>query len=136
MLEANGLRAFGPRKAAARLESSKVYAKEFMKKYGIPTAEYQAFESYEDALSYLKQADFPVVVKADGLALGKGVIIASSREEAENALREMLLEGRFGDAGKRILIEEFITGPEVSILAFTDGRTAIPMVSSQDQKSI
>lgn len=135
-LEANGLRAFGPRKAAARLESSKVYAKEFMKKYGIPTAEYQAFESYEDALSYLKQADFPVVVKADGLALGKGVIIASSREEAENALREMLLEGRFGDAGKRILIEEFITGPEVSILAFTDGRTAIPMVSSQDHKRV
>jgi len=135
-LEAEGLRAFGPRKAAAMLESSKVFAKEFMKKYGIPSAQYQVFERYEDAVSCLRQSSYPIVIKADGLALGKGVIIAASFEEGEKAVREMMLENRFGDAGRRILIEEFMTGPEVSILAFTDGNTFVPMVSSQDHKRV
>lgn len=133
-LEKNGLRAFGPRQAAAAIESSKVFAKELMNKYGIPSADYRCFDQYDDAIGYLNQIPFPVVIKADGLALGKGVIIASSREEAENAIKAMLLDHKFGEAGKRILIEEFITGPEVSILAFTDGTTIVPMVSSQDYK--
>ncbi|HHY83138.1 MAG TPA: phosphoribosylamine--glycine ligase [Clostridiales bacterium] len=133
-LEVEGLCAFGPRKAAAELESSKVFAKQFMKKYGIPSAKYEAFDRYEDAVSYLAQSQFPIVIKADGLALGKGVVIAFSLEEGITAVKEMMLDRKFGDAGKRVLIEEFLTGPEVSILAFTDGNTFVPMVSSQDHK--
>lgn len=133
-LEENGLRAFGPRQSAAEIESSKLFAKKLMKKYGIPTAQYQSFEEFDSAVKYLNQVDYPVVIKADGLALGKGVIIASNRDEAEKAVKDMLLDNRFGEAGKRILIEEFLIGPEVSILAFTDGKTIVPMVSSQDHK--
>ena len=133
-LEENGLRAFGPRKAAAAIESSKVFAKELMRKYGIPTAKCKAFEKFDEAVSFLEKMDCPVVIKADGLALGKGVIIASSREEAEAALESIMVEKKFGSAGDRVLIEEFLTGPEVSILAFTDGKTVVPMVSSQDHK--
>jgi phosphoribosylamine--glycine ligase len=133
-LQKNGMRAFGPNQKAAIIESSKVFSKELMKKYGIPTPEYQFFHKYEDAIAFLDKVSIPVVIKADGLALGKGVIIALSREEAEKALADMLIDNKFGEAGKRILIEEFITGPEVSILAFTDGKTVIPMVSSQDYK--
>lgn len=133
-LESNGLRAFGPRKAAAAIESSKVFAKELMKKYHIPTAEYQVFDRYDEAVSFLRTLEFPAVIKADGLALGKGVIIASSREEAESALESIMVGKQFGNAGDRVLIEEFLTGPEVSVLAFTDGKTVIPMVSSQDHK--
>ncbi|NLC44065.1 MAG: phosphoribosylamine--glycine ligase [Clostridiales bacterium] len=133
-LQGKGLRAFGPTQKAAIIESSKVFSKELMKKYRIPTPEYQSFQKYDDAIAFLDKISFPVVIKADGLALGKGVIIATSREEAEKALADMLLENKFGEAGKRVLIEEFITGPEVSILAFTDGESYIPMVSSQDHK--
>jgi phosphoribosylamine--glycine ligase len=133
-LEENGLRAFGPRQAAAMIESSKVFAKELMKKYRIPSAEYMCFDRYDAAANFLSQVPFPVVIKADGLALGKGVIIAFSREEAEDAIKAMLLNNEFGKAGERILIEEFLTGPEVSILAFTDGKTIVPMVSAQDYK--
>ncbi|HCS74635.1 MAG TPA: phosphoribosylamine--glycine ligase, partial [Clostridiales bacterium] len=133
-LQENGLRAFGPTQKAAIIESSKVFAKELMKKYRIPTPEYQSFQKYDDAIAFLDEISFPVVIKADGLALGKGVIIASSKEEAEKTLSDMLLDNKFGEAGKRVLIEEHITGPEVSILAFTDGKTVIPMVSSQDHK--
>lgn len=135
-LEENGLRAFGPRQSAAEIESSKLFAKKLMKKYGIPTAQYQSFEEFDSAVKYLNQVDYPVVIKADGLALGKGVIIASNRDEAEKAVKDMLLDNRFGEAGKRILIEEFLIGPEVSILAFTDGKTIVPMVSSQDHKRV
>ncbi|MDD2502638.1 MAG: phosphoribosylamine--glycine ligase, partial [Clostridia bacterium] len=133
-LQENGLRAFGPTQKAAIIESSKVFAKELMKKHRIPTPEYQSFQKYDDAIAFLDEISFPVVIKADGLALGKGVIIASSKEEAEKTLSDMLLDNKFGEAGKRVLIEEHITGPEVSILAFTDGKTVIPMVSSQDHK--
>ena len=128
-LEENGLRAFGPRQSAAEIESSKLFAKKLMKKYGIPTAQYQSFEEFDSAVKYLNQVDYPVVIKADGLALGKGVIIASNRDEAEKAVKDMLLDNRFGEAGKRILIEEFLIYPEVSILAFTDGKTIVPMVA-------
>ena len=134
MLEANGLRAFGPRQRAAEIESSKLFAKELMNKYGIATAHYQFFDEYDAAVRYLDQVDLPVVIKADGLALGKGVIIASCRKEAEEAVKAMLLDNKFGKAGHRILIEEFLTGQEVSILVFTDGITFAPMVSSQDHK--
>ncbi len=133
-LQENGLRAFGPTQKAAIIESSKVFSKELMKKYKIPTPEYQSFQKYDDAIAFLDKISFPVVIKADGLALGKGVIIALSRQEAEKALADMLLDKKFGEAGNRVLIEEYITGPEVSILAFTDGNTVIPMVSSQDHK--
>ena len=133
-LQKNGLRAFGPTQKAAIIESSKVFSKELMKKYKIPTPEYQSFQKYDDAIAFLDKISFPVVIKADGLALGKGVIIALTREEAEKALADMLLDKKFGEAGKLVLIEEYITGPEVSILAFTDGKTVIPMVSSQDHK--
>ncbi|NLA85484.1 MAG: phosphoribosylamine--glycine ligase, partial [Clostridiales bacterium] len=136
MLEDNGFRAFGPRKAAARIESSKVFAKKLMKKYGIPTADYASFNQYEDAIAFLKQVSYPVVIKADGLALGKGVIITDSKEKAEETIYDMMLGNKFGEAGKQILIEEYITGPEVSILVFIDGKTYIPMVSSQAHKRV
>lgn len=133
-LEKVGIRAFGPRKCAAVLEGSKSFSKDLMKKYGIPTAKYETFENTYDAIAYLKYQKYPVVVKADGLALGKGVIIAQTFEDAVKAVIEIMKDKVFGSAGDKIVIEEFIMGPEVSILAFTDGNVVVPMVSSQDHK--
>lgn len=133
-LEAKGVPCFGPRANAAIIEGSKVFAKRLMKKYGIPTAEYEVFDDKAKALEYLDTAPLPAVIKADGLALGKGVIIAAAREEAKNAVEEMMGAHRFGASGDRIVIEEFLEGPEVSVLAFTDGKTVKPMVSSMDHK--
>ena len=132
--EAEGLRAFGPRANAAIIEGSKVFSKELMKKYHIPTAKYEVFSDCEKALDYVRATSYPTVVKAEGLALGKGVIIANDREEAESAVREIMQDKAFGDAGNRVVIEEFLTGQEVSVLAFTDGKTIVPMVSAQDHK--
>ena len=133
-LAREGIKAFGPDRAAARIESSKSFAKDLMKRHGIPTASYEVFTSLDDAIGYLADAEYPIVIKADGLALGKGVVIAGSFSEAEDAARSMLAEGRFGAAGSRIVIEEFLTGPEVTVLAFTDGSAIKPMVSSMDHK--
>ncbi|HBR03648.1 MAG TPA: phosphoribosylamine--glycine ligase [Ruminiclostridium sp.] len=133
-LENAGLRAFGPRKNAAVIEASKVFAKELMKKYRIPSAAYEVFADSILAKKYISTAKFPLVVKADGLALGKGVIICNTVSEAERAVSSMMDEKKFGNAGQKIVIEEFMTGPEVSVLAFTDGKTMVPMVSSQDHK--
>ena len=133
-LEEAGIPAFGPKANAAIIEGSKVFSKNLMKKYGIPTASYEVFENAEDALRYLENAPIPTVIKADGLALGKGVIIAMSREEATDAVRSIMEDKVFGASGNRIVVEEFLTGPEVSVLAFTDGETLIPMVSSMDHK--
>ena len=133
-LEEKGIPCFGPRSEAAIIEGSKIFAKNLMKKYGIPTARFETFENCEDALEYLKTAPVPTVVKADGLALGKGVIIAQTREEAEEAVKDMMRGGKFGKSGERVVIEEFLEGPEVSVLAFTDGKTLVPMVSSMDHK--
>lgn len=136
-LQAAGIRAFGPSAAAAQLEGSKVYSKNLMKKYGIPTAEYEVFQEPSEALSYLKgKNEFPAVIKADGLALGKGVVIAQSFEEAERAIRSIMEDKIFGASGNRVVVEEFLTGPEVSVLAFTDGKTVKPMVSSKDHKRV
>ncbi len=133
--ETAGLRAFGPNKAAAIIEGSKAFSKDLMKKYNIPTAAYETFSSSTDAIAYVKEKNqVPVVVKADGLALGKGVIIAQSIEEAENAIHEIMDDKVFGAAGGKVVIEEFLTGPEISVLAFTDGKTVKPMVSAQDHK--
>ena len=132
--EAAGLRAFGPRKNAAIIEGSKVFSKELMKKYHIPTAAYEVFENSADAVKYLEKSSFPAVIKAEGLALGKGVIIAKSFDEAKEAVVKMMEDKAFGAAGNRVVIEEFLTGPEISVLAFTDGKTIVPMVSSQDHK--
>ena len=133
-LEAAGVPAFGPNKAAARIEASKVFAKELMQKYGIPTAQCRVFTDPDSARNYLKAAPLPAVIKADGLALGKGVIIAQTHEEAEAAIHDMMENKVFGDSGSRVVIEEFLEGPEVSVLAFTDGKTIKPMVSSMDHK--
>ena len=133
-LEAAGIPCFGPDKKAAIIEGSKVFSKNLMKKYGIPTAEYEVFDNAEAALSYLETAPIPTVVKADGLALGKGVIIANTRNEARDAVRSIMEEKKFGESGAKIVIEEFLTGPEVSVLSFTDGKTLVPMVSSMDHK--
>ena len=133
-LEAAGIPCFGPRKNAAVIEGSKIFSKNLMRKYGIPTARYETFDSAEAALRYLKTAPLPTVIKADGLALGKGVIIADTLSEAEESVREMMLGGKFGKSGEKIVIEEFLEGPEVSVLSFTDGHTLIPMVSSMDHK--
>jgi len=133
-LEAIGISCFGPNKAAAILEGSKVFSKNLMKKYHIPTAAYAVFSDMEEALSYLEKAPIPTVIKADGLALGKGVIIAQTRQEAQAAVRSMMEDKIFGESGSSIVIEEFLTGPEVSVLAFTDGKAMIPMVSSMDHK--
>ena len=135
-LEEKGIPCFGPRERAAIIEGSKVFSKNLMKKYGIPTAEYEVFEDMEKALSYLETAPIPTVIKADGLALGKGVIIAENREDAKAAVRDMMEGGIFGKSGSRVVIEEFLTGPEVSVLAFTDGSCVKPMVSSMDHKRI
>ncbi len=133
-LEAIGVPCFGPRKDAAIIEGSKVFSKNLMKKYGIPTAAYETFSDMDSALAYLDTCDMPIVVKADGLALGKGVIIAQNLEEAREAVISMMRDGRFGNSGKHVVIEEFLTGPEVSVLSFTDGEALIPMVSSMDHK--
>ena len=133
-LNEKGIPCFGPRAAAAQIEGSKVFAKDLMKKYGIPTAAYESFDDAAAALRYLETAEMPIVVKADGLALGKGVIIAQTREEAKQAVISMMEEGMFGQSGSRVVIEEFLTGPEVSVLSFTDGETVVPMVSSMDHK--
>ena len=133
-LEAKDIPCFGPRKNAAIIEGSKAFAKKLMKKYGIPTAAYEIFSDLDAALAYLETAPIPTVIKADGLALGKGVIIAQSREEAKTAVTDMMANAKFGKSGSTVVIEEFLTGPEVSVLAFTDGRTIRPMVSSMDHK--
>lgn len=132
--ESLGIPCFGPRKNAAIIEGSKVFSKNLMKKYGIPTARYEVFDSAEDALAYLDSAPVPTVIKADGLALGKGVIIAATRDEAKDAVVEIMRDKKFGKSGDSIVIEEFLTGPEVSVLSFTDGTTVVPMVSSMDHK--
>lgn len=129
-----GIPCFGPNAAAAVIEGSKVFSKNLMKKYGIPTARYQTFDDMGDALYYLESAPVPTVIKADGLALGKGVIIAETREDAMDAVRSMMADHKFGESGDRIVIEEFLEGPEVSVLSFTDGKTVVPMVSSMDHK--
>ena len=133
-LENVGIPCFGPNKRAAILEGSKVFSKNLMKKYNIPTAEYEVFDDMAKALEYLETAPIPTVIKADGLALGKGVVIAETRETAKDAVRSMMEDKIFGASGDHIVIEEFLTGPEVSVLAFTDGKTMIPMVSSMDHK--
>ena len=133
-LEEIGVPCFGPRSEAAQIEGSKVFAKDLMKKYGIPTARYEVFTDLEAALRYIRSCPIPIVVKADGLALGKGVVVARSREEAEDAVRESMENHKFGKSGERLVIEEFLEGPEVSVLAFTDGKTLVPMVSSMDHK--
>ncbi len=134
VLEERGLRVFGPRKNAAILEGSKAFSKDLMKKYNIPTAAYENFDTPEEALSYLKSARLPIVLKADGLALGKGVLICNTLEEAEAGVKTIMLDKQFGSAGNRIVIEEFMTGREVSVLSFVDGRTIRLMTSAQDHK--
>ena len=129
-----GIPCFGPTASAAIIEGSKAFAKDLMKKYGIPTAKYETFDDAEKALEYVKTAPLPTVIKADGLALGKGVIIAETREDAEAAVRSIMEDKRFGRSGDRIVIEEFLEGPEVSVLSFTDGETVVPMISSMDHK--
>ncbi len=134
VLEEKGIPCFGPRKNAAIIEGSKVFSKNLMKKYGIPTAQYEVFTDAECALEYLETSPIPTVIKADGLALGKGVIIAQTREEAKEAVLSIMRDKQFGSSGDSIVIEEFLTGPEVSVLSFTDGETVVPMVSSMDHK--
>lgn len=133
-LNALGIRAFGPVAAAAKLEGSKAFAKDFMKRHGIPTAAYETFSDYDAALAYVRKSDFPLVLKADGLALGKGVLICQNLGEAEAGLKQLMLDKSFGASGSTVVIEEFLTGREVTVLAFTDGKTVSPMPSSQDHK--
>lgn len=133
-LEKEGIACFGPRKSAAEIEGSKVFSKNLMKKYSIPTAKYEVFSDMKEALSYLDTAPVPTVIKADGLALGKGVIIAKTKDEAKNAVKSLMEDKIFGKSGENIVIEEFLEGPEVSVLAFTDGKCLKPMVSSMDHK--
>lgn len=133
-LEAAGIPCFGPDKKAAILEGSKVFSKNLMKKYGIPTAAYEVFTDAAAAMEYIQSTPLPVVIKADGLALGKGVIIAQTREEAVSAIETIMLDRKFGESGRQIVVEEFLSGPEVSVLSFTDGKTVVPMVSSMDHK--
>jgi phosphoribosylamine--glycine ligase len=133
-LRAAGVRCFGPSAAAAQIEGSKSFAKDLMRKYGIPTAAYEVFDRAQDAYAYLEKSPYPAVVKADGPALGKGVIIAQNEQEARAAVRSMMEDGAFGSSGSRVVIEEFLTGNEASVLAFTDGTAMIPMVSALDHK--
>ncbi|MCQ2520453.1 MAG: phosphoribosylamine--glycine ligase [Lachnospiraceae bacterium] len=133
-LEAEGLKVFGPRKNAAILEGSKAFSKDLMKKYNIPTAAYETFDNADDAIKYLETADMPIVLKADGLALGKGVLICNNLEEAKAGVKEIMLDKKFGTAGNRLVIEEFMTGREVSVLSFVDGKTIKTMSSAQDHK--
>lgn len=134
VFEAQGLKVFGPRKNAAVLEGSKVFAKELMKKYQIPTAAYETFDDPKKALAYLETVKLPIVLKADGLALGKGVLICNTREEAKEGVKEIMMDKKFGEAGNRMVIEEFMTGREVSVLSFVDGNTIRIMTSAQDHK--
>ena len=134
VFEEKGLRVFGPRKNAAILEGSKAFSKDLMKKYNIPTAAYETFEDPDKALEYLKTADMPIVLKADGLALGKGVLICNNLKEAEDGVKEIMLDKKFGSAGNKLVIEEFMTGREVSVLSFVDGKTVKTMSSAQDHK--
>lgn len=133
-LEEKGIPCFGPRKNAAIIEGSKVFSKDLMKKYGIPTAKYEVFSDADKALEYIESCPIPTVVKADGLALGKGVIIAMTRDEAKDAVISIMKDKQFGKSGDSIVIEELLTGPEVSVLSFTDGKTVVPMISSMDHK--
>ncbi|MBE6539785.1 MAG: phosphoribosylamine--glycine ligase [Ruminococcaceae bacterium] len=133
-LREKGIPCFGPSKAAAQIEGSKVFSKNLMNKYGIPTAKAECFYDADKALEYVSSCPIPTVIKADGLALGKGVVIAQTREEAVEAVKSMMLDNRFGESGKNIIVEEFLTGPEVSVLSFTDGKTVVPMISSMDHK--
>jgi phosphoribosylamine--glycine ligase len=133
-LEEEGIPCFGPKKEAAIIEGSKVFSKNLMKKYGIPTAQSETFSDAEQAIAYLKTGPYPTVIKADGLALGKGVVIAKTFEEAESAVKEIMCDKVFGASGNEILIEEFLEGPEISVLSFTDGNVVVPMVSSMDHK--
>ena len=133
-LNAKGIKCFGPKANAAIIEGSKIFSKNLMKKYNIPTAAYEVFENKEDALKYLESAPIPTVIKADGLALGKGVVIAMTRDEAKDAVISMMEDKIFGESGSKIVIEEFLEGPEVSVLSFTDGKTVVPMISSMDHK--
>lgn len=134
-LQAEGFMTFGPKKNAAIIEGSKVFSKNLMKKYNIPTAKYEVFTNSEDAVKYVKEQNiYPAVIKADGLALGKGVILAESEEEAVNAIRSMIDDKQFGESSSTIVVEEYLTGPEVSVLSFTDGKTVVPMISSMDHK--
>ncbi len=134
LLNEAGIKTFGPNKRAAIIEGSKAFSKELMKKYGIPTADYETFTDMESALKYVETCDIPIVVKADGLALGKGVLICETREDAVEAVHSMMEDKAFGKSGEVVVIEEFLTGPEVSVLSFTDGKTIVPMVSSMDHK--
>lgn len=134
LLEERGIKCFGPRKEAAIIEGSKIFSKNLMKKYSIPTAEYETFSDMQSAFDYLDKCDMPIVIKADGLALGKGVIIAETLEDAKTAVRSMMEDKVFGASGSNVVIEEFLTGPEVSVLSFTDGKVVVPMVSSMDHK--
>ncbi|WP_010272645.1 phosphoribosylamine--glycine ligase [Paenibacillus senegalensis] len=133
-LESKGLKVYGPRKNAAEIEGSKVFTKHLLRKYNIPTAAYEAFDDYEQALAYLRAQKLPIVVKADGLAAGKGVIIANTLEEAEQALQDIMVSKVFGESGSRVVIEEFLSGQEMSILSFVDGEVVRPMIPSQDHK--
>ena len=133
-MEKAGLRAFGPYKNAAIIEASKAFSKELMKKYNIPTAKYQTFTNQDEALAYLETQEMPIVIKADGLALGKGVIIAQTLDEAKKAVISMMSEGVFGASGSTVVIEECMVGPEMTLLAFADGKTVIPMITSRDHK--
>lgn len=134
ILEKAGIKCFGPDKSAAEIESSKVFAKNLMKKYNIPTAEYEVFSEIDSAMEYVKTCKIPIVIKADGLAKGKGVIIAMDRDSAISAIKEIMQDKKFGDSGNEIVVEEFLEGPEVSVLSFTDGKTIVPMISSMDHK--
>lgn len=129
-----GIKCFGPESKAAIIEGSKIFSKNLMKKYGIPTAAYETFDDMDSALKYIENAPLPTVIKADGLALGKGVVIAETKEDAKEAVKEMMQDKKFGESGAKIVIEEFLTGPEVSVLSFTDGNVVVPMVSSMDHK--
>ena len=134
LLNQKGIPCFGPTKEAAIIEGSKIFSKNLMKKYSIPTAEYETFSDKDKAIEYLEKCDMPIVIKADGLALGKGVIIANTLEEAKDAVKSMMEDKVFGASGANVVIEEFLTGPEVSVLSFTDGKTLVPMISSMDHK--
>ncbi len=134
-LAAVGIPAFGPDKAAARIEASKVFSKDLMKKYGIPTAKYETFDDPAKVMEYIKaEGKYPVVIKADGLALGKGVLICENEQQAADGVKEIMLDKKFGASGNHVVVEEFLTGPEVSVLSFYDGKVVKPMVSSMDHK--
>ncbi|MFB6365991.1 phosphoribosylamine--glycine ligase [Paenibacillus elgii] len=135
-LEAKGLTVFGPRQNAAIIEGSKVFTKQLLRKYNIPTAAYESFEQYEDAVAYLRRQQAPIVIKADGLAAGKGVVVAQTLDEAEKALHDIMVAKVFGESGNQVVIEEFLTGQEMSILSFVDGETVCPMVPAQDHKAV